>query len=910
MMKSVISSDLAAVENAKLDARPVRLLGPCRSMVQVDRTRLSELLCQPQVQQISLIRAPAGFGKSTLMQQVYAQLESTGVTVAWMGLEDADNDASRFFYYLALAFKSISGGNWALVPGLPVGQLVMELLDYINQLRLPFCLFLDDLESIQNPIVLEFLQQIISHIPENGRMIMGSRSMPDLSLSRLRVKGALLEIDVSDLRFNLREVKQLFCEKNECTLSDDLLNKLHQKTEGWPAVLWLVSMLLEKTGDPEQLINNVSGTSTLITDYLAEEVLACQPQNIRDFLIRSSVFSKFNAGLCDAVLKISNSREILNGLEANNLFLVPVDGGREWFRYHGLFSVFLRGQLLRQQSPALPSLHQDAAAWYLAQQRPVPAIEQAIKSNNMAYALTLFSQHAQRLLGEGRALLLARLFASIDETYLDDWPGLQVVHVWVTSFTKGSSAAIQQLRRYEVTSSSEELSVNAMALKPMLISMLDRHDEAYDLAIKGMDKMAQVEPFAHAIFRTSLSYVAMVIGNFEQALAILDEGRRLNVVGLSPFTHIYAQSVEGVVELLQGRLCQAISRFRMIAGIQREQQRFATNGNAMAAILLAEGNYESGQLQECERLLKVYVPLMSQQCVPDWIICGRRNLARIHFLRGDFDQAMQEINELEYCGQRNGLHRLVACAHLERARFSVLQGDAVTAAEELRRAASLADWETLESWVLFGIDVEYLTLAQLRWDIHFASADLALAKLTVLRKKAKETKRGRRALKLQILEVLAYAKLNRNDDAFLTLSSIFSHLLVERSIQLLMDEGPAMIRVLKKYFEANGLVFGDCLWADPVELFRCAVKEIESKNQRKHLDTSVVPRCTNVEKLTKKELSTLALLAQGLSNNGIAARLFVSENTVRTHLRNINAKLKSQNRTEAVAIARRIGILS
>lgn len=704
-------------------ALPAKLIQPYRPATQVYRPWLYEALLTDQCPKVSLVRAPAGFGKSTLLQQAYSDLKDQGVAVAWLSFDHSDNDVPRLLHFLGRALESLTSQHWEITSDVAAGTLALELFDRIATLDHRFMLFFDDLESLQNPVALALVRQLIDHIGPLGRVAIGSRSLPDIGLSKLRCSGQLLEIDSEKLRFSLPETQQFLHQHNAVTLEHHWLERLHHTSEGWPAAIGLASLLLDGAEDPAMMIQEFSGSSALVADYLGEEVLARQSQTLREFLLCTSILPQLSAPLCDAMLGIQNSRHLLVELERSHLFLVPLDSERRWFRYHSLFADFLREQLPLVFPNRVASLHKAAAQWYLDQHRPVPAIEHLLKSTDMDAALSLFNQHAQRLLGQGRALLLSRLLACADESVLARWPDLQVVHIWALAFTSGSSEAMPVLAKYEALESAGlggggdssacdeqsvdgHLALNATALRPMLLSMLDRHDEAREVALLGMERVSHEHCFPHAILRTSLAYVTLVMGEPAQAQTLLDEGRRLMVIDQSPFTQIYAQCVEGVIELLQGRLRQAASRFRTAAGAQDACGRFATNGNAMAAILLSEALYDMGELVECERLLKVYVPLMQMQGVPDHLICGHRILARLYAQRGDMGKAFEQVNELEYYGQRNGLPRLVACARLERARFCVFAGDALAAADELSRAKSDVDWGAIERWCLFACDIE------------------------------------------------------------------------------------------------------------------------------------------------------------------------------------------------------------
>lgn len=890
-------------------AQPAKLSCPQAPPFQIARDALCQQLVDGQGARVSLIRAPAGFGKTTLMRQAFEHLNALGVPTAWMRLDLTDNDTARLLHFLARALQNFSSIEWDIPQGDTPGAAALDLLDRVEALPAPFVLFLDDIEVLQNTVALAIVRQLVEKLPEGARVVMGSRTQPDIGLARLRARGQLQEIDTNSLRFNVAETSELLSHRCGLELDSDSIGRLHQTTEGWAAALWLAYLALEQCRDPAALVSGFSGSSALVADYLGEEILSRQPDDLKEFMLRTSILPQLNGELCDAVCGESGSQVRLQALCRNSFLLEPMDDEGQWFRYHSMFSAYLQAQLHLRMPQMVAQLHRAASEAYLQQGRLVPAIEQALRSKDFDYALPLFAQHAERLLGDGRGLLLTRLMSLVPPGPLRQWPNLQVVHVWAIAFTRGGAEAMEQLNQYvHEAPPTSEVHLHSMALRPMLLSMLDRHDEAYAVAAENIHQLPIEYTFPHAILRTSLAYVALVIGHYREAQDLLDEGRRLQVIDFSPFTHIYAQCVEGAIELLQGRLRQAAARFRLAAGVGEQNGRIVTNGNAMAAILLSEVWYESGQFEDAERLLHVYVPLVQQQGVPDHLICGHRNLARILYARGDTEGAFQTITELEYFGYRNELPRLVASARLERSRIFLLEGDRSASRDELKRATNAGDWQKFDSWSLFGSDLDSPVDAELRWKIHFGDPQEAVREIKGLVSAAEAGGRGRRALKLRLLHALALFRGGNEKGAFRQLREVLKIAASEHYVRLILDEGALALQLLQRLALHQGVAFDPLNQGDVPLLFRELVRSSTA-------DTGQAPAAVTkqdgqpLEKLTRKEFEVLKLLGEGLSNGAIGERMFVSENTVRTHLRNINAKLRTQNRTEAVAVARKLNLI-
>jgi LuxR family maltose regulon positive regulatory protein len=364
---------------------------------------------------------------------------------------------------------------------------------------------------------------------------------------------------------------------------------------------------------------------------------------------------------------------------------------------------------------------------------------------------------------------------------------------------------------------------------------------------------------------------------------------------------IFAQCVEGAIDLLHGRLRQATARFKHSSAVGSRRFLIDTNGNAMAGILLAEVLYEQDELAEAERLLSVYVPLMQELGMTDHLICGHRGLARIAHHAGDHDRALLAVTEMECFGHRMSLPRLVANAQLERARLALWHNDAKSAREALQRARATVDWTPVMSRALFGNDMDTLLEGQLRLMIHSGAADEAVNQLKQELERAENAKRHRRALKLRILLALALDKAGNSKAALRMARDALRLGARERFVRIFLDEGEPMQRLLQRLSLAQQNEL------DETANLADYLKRLAGQRTEKLEAPAPAPGAT--EALTRKELEILRLLAEGLSNLAIAGRLFVSETTVRTHLRNINAKFGVHNRTQAIAVARKLNLI-
>jgi LuxR family maltose regulon positive regulatory protein len=886
---------------------PASKLSPPRtSAEQVIRTRIGELVRAAGPGKLILVRAPAGFGKTTLMVQCRSQLQEKGIDTAWLTLDSGDNDPSRFLACLAAAVMHMNGDDSGFAEqelaaaGAP-GDVALRIMERLAAHGTPFALLLDDFETIHEPTVLELVRELIEQLPRGGQVIIGTRSPPDLGLARLRVRGQLLEIDAAQLRFSVGETEEFFTRRRAIALSPDDLARLHGKTEGWIAALWLASVSLERRSDRSEFISRFSGSHEAVSDYLASDVLAHQPAHIREFLLHTSILRHLNPSLCDALLGRDNSAQMLARLAAANLFLVPIEADEKTYRYHSLFSSFLRSQLAEQAPGDMARLHRAASLWYEQQGRPVPAIDHALDGQNLEHALSLLAQHAESLLADGRMRLLTRWFDLIPAQSLHALPLLQVLRVWALSFTRGPWEAMALLDTLPCSSSSDPVVKSyVLALRPALYALMDNNEQALQVGSAALAHMPLSSAFADSALANEMAYVFCFMGERDRVFQLLQASRQLQGTRASLFNRMYSESIEGIIDLEEGRLRQATARFRMAVRATHAGAYTHANGNAFAGILFADALYETNDLDQAARLLHVYAPLAKDVGLADHMIIGYLRLARIAFQRGDIDTVFNGLAELEQLGHERQLPRVVASARLERARTFLLQGNRHASRDELHRANDASIWNKVRALRMPAHDLDYFDIGQLRWDIHFGDTVPVGARFDELIADAVAASRHRRALKLQVLKGLALQRSGQNAAALACMGQLLAATSQENFVRLILDEGPA-VGMLVRRVQTEGAETGNPIFTEYLQRLAASCGGEDAP-------ASVVQE-TLAEPLTAREISVLRLLAEGYSNSALAEKLFVSDSTVRTHLRNINMKMGVRSRMQAVSNARRLGLI-
>ena len=446
------------------------------------------------------------------------------------------------------------------------------------------------------------------------------------------------------------------------------------------------------------------------------------------------------------------------------------------------------------------------------------------------------------------------------------------------------------------------------ALRPLLLAMLDRYDEAYELGRAGLARLPTAVPFADTVLTNCMAHVTSVMGEKREAQRLLDSARRTQ--NASIFNRMYTESTEGMLDLERGRFRQATARFRMaVDATAREGDYSHTGGNAWAGVLYASAMYEANELDTVQRLLYVYLPLARDVGLPDHMIASHAMRSRLLFWQGDVDGASRVLTELETLGHLRKLPRVIATAKLERARMLMRQGNAHGAREELDRADDSEVWERVARQRLPAHDVLDMGIARLSWEMLFGDAAAAVDRIDRDLPGVEAEARVRRGLKLRVIKGMALWRLQSRDAS----AAVFRHVLEEGSregfMRIVIDEGPLAagpINLVLQRLKATSAE-AEPILLDYVQRLLDALGPNALAAEMTASTLREVP--WQVEPLTQKEMRVLKLLAEGYSNSAMSEKLFVSDSTVRTHLRNINMKLNAQNRTQAVSLARRYGLI-
>lgn len=891
----------------------------------VPRTRVVDFMHAAKDAALVLVHGPAGFGKTTAMLQYYAQLHHRATATGWLTLDRVDNDVDRFVRYLIEAFGAIDPGVARALDGRGApasGEGTMaDLAEHLSSFKGAFALFLDDFELIESPVVLGLVRQLVEVLPEGGQLVIGSRTVPNLGLGRLRAHGRLVEIKTAQLRFSPVETAGFFRHQRGLALRDEDIRRLHQRTEGWPAALWLVSLALQGRDDPHAFVETFDSADAGIADYLVEDVLARQNQTLRDFLLRTSVLQELSAPLCDTLLGRTDSAELLAQVERAHLFLVPQDQDCHWYRYHPLFAGVLRDQLRQEAPRELPRLYRRVAQWWLAQNQPMRAIEYALHAGDPGYLAELLEAHAGNVLWQGRARTLARWYMAIPwRAQLTRHPAIALVFAWALTLTHRydeSQRLIGALESHYAAGAANgagaqpplpEIAIRVQ--RAFIFAMSDRVRESSALWRRCEPDVTPAMPFSYAMLGASFGFCLVAESRFEEARHFLARARRRVMEIGNSFIAPMALCIEGAIDFAQGQRQHAVARFR--AALEGSGAVLAphASGGTVAAAFLAEALYEGNDLDEAQRLLNLYLPMLRDVAAPDQLITPYVVLARIAFARGELERAGEWLTEMEVTGHQHALARMVATACLERARMALLRGQIQTAQDQLDAGSDARTWEPLKGLVTQANDTEAPFIGALRLRIRTGHAESAIAPLRQAIKEAERLQRQRRTLKLNILLAEAQCLSGQEAAGLRRLRDALRFAQAEGFVRSFVDEGAGLLRWIAKLRVSLENAPGEealALFADRLLMAGGLAQSTAEHALEPFLKPAAVAAAGL---LSRRELQVLRLLADGLRNRAIAERLFVSETTVKAHLRSINVKLGAHTRTHALALARQMNLLA
>jgi LuxR family maltose regulon positive regulatory protein len=906
-------------ESKQIPLLTTKLNMPLQHPDLVRRPRLDRPLEEGLRRKLTLVSAPAGFGKTTLLSGWFHQNETR---LVWLSLDRGDNDPVRFLAHFITGLQKIDAliGKAALSelqsPQAPPVKVVMaNLVNDINAVSEDIAFVLDDYHFISTPEVHDTVEFLLSHMPSIMHLFIATRSDPPIPVARLRCNNQLIELRASDLSFTTDEVDAFLNRMMALRLARSDVLLLGSRCEGWIAGLQLAALSIRGLNDVSGFIKAFAGDDRYIADYLMEEVLGRQPDAIQKFLLKTSILDRLSGSLCDSVTGGADGENVLDELYRANLFIVSLDSSRRWYRYHHLFAELLRQRLPRLEDCTVPDLHLKASEWFERNGLFNEAIDHALKAQDFDQVSQLVEQFAHTvLMKQGETSTILRWLEALPDDMIRRHPRLSLAYAWALFY----AFKIDDLEPYLCDAEK------ALREKP------------------DNDLLAE----ADAIRAT----VAVLRGSASRAIALFEQaddrlsGENLAMRGIVSMGLGYARMVSGDMAAAAGNLNEAIGMNEAVGNISIALK---------AAIFLAHVQFVQGRLKQAGETLKQALQLADRWDLLDApVMCAAfGGLAELARERNDLPAAAQAASKAVEISRRSGDSLRLWHAYIVMSSVKSSQGnlkgaiDALQKAEDLigsatsmplagtrtaackirallapyqigdvdRREPEIMQWvrafDLKDDWleragaiILPGQGNEYEHLTLAGGLIALGELDRASELVAGLREKSEKAGRLRSVIESCVLQAVALRLQDNTEQAVKILGTALLLAEPEGFIRIFTDAGPLVAEVLEAILAAGESDHSHM----PAEFPRGYIKKLllafkaKAKTQ---LDEGLI------EPLSGREVEVLHLLAARMSNLEIAEQLFISLNTVKTHIKNIISKLGVHGRDQAVARARELGLL-
>ena len=860
-------------------------------------------LIQPK---LTLITGPAGYGKTTLASQWLSDLrfgiydlrsEDSAIEnrqssilnphFAWLSLDAGDNDEARFLAYLFAAVGTVQeeigeAAQARLTTTYLYNDTQAILTAFLNDLAVcneTIILVLDDYHLISATAVHEIITFILQHMPVQLHLVITSRSEPPLPLALLRARHSLNEITARDLRFTSDEASQFLDHTMGISLPSAQINQLDEQVEGWVTGLQLIALALQENVTLQQ---SFSGNQRYLVDYLADQVLGCQSPEVQEFLLKTAVLSQFNADLCTA-LTDRDSYTILSHVETANLFLIPLDAQRHWYRYHHLFADFLNGRLQQQKSPAdIANLHQRAAHWYQNNNQPLTAVDHALAAGDYDLAITAIEQVARQVLMFGEGSTLRHWLESLPSAKRTAQPTLILYYAWSLIRTGDLDQAKAMLKAISDQLDTPLLWGEWSALWARLAVMTGDVDVNIRFSQKALSKLPPDQHMLRSEVAINLGFSHLQQADVIAARAAFAEAAQNTAHDPGLWAVMFATFYWGQTYERQAQLQEAYEIYQRGLALAEGQMNGRSPSSAVGFMHIALGRilYEWNRLAEAESHIRRALACAERSGDHKMLIYSREALAQLLVALGDWPAAQAVVNDLEQQIQAPGTSKLRAILALQCGDIAVAQQWATNL------EITLADPpERIREWPM-----AYLTLAQL----HLAQREFerVVVVLETLAAHGAARQSTQFLINVTCLQALAYGKQGDMATAVSHCHQALSLAEPGGYIRLFLDHQDATMARLLHQVAASGSIMADY-----------------AHKLLAQLDPHQTPDTPTIQPLSPRELDVLQHLAAGLTNRQIAAQMVISLNTVKAHTRRLYAKLYVNSRTQAVARARQLHLL-
>ncbi|MBP0588528.1 LuxR family transcriptional regulator [Paraburkholderia sp. LEh10] len=879
----------------------------------IDRPRLIALADKAESKRLTVVKAPAGFGKTSLALTWLNRLAASGAFIAWLSLDSDDDESARFFHHLAQALRSacLSVGAAAIsmtteAPLVPPQSIVSTLINELVEVDDELYLFIDDYHLISLPAIHDALSYFITNIPSNVHVVLFTRTEPPLPLGRLRAKNDLLEIDATALRFNLDETRSFV--EHECpgAIHAAGIKSLFARTEGWAAALRICASVLSRDeGKAAQGVNAPSGASRPFAAYL-EDMLERLPAEMVGFMLRTSILDRLCAPLCKAVTGIADEQRMLDTISARQLLLEPLDIEGYWFRYHHLMGEYLLRRLETQHRDEVADLHRRACEWYAGQKQWTDAVKHALAAGDTKHAVSLVGNCAMTLVTKGDLLTLLGWQRQFPAHLMRGQVKITLAIAWGMALAMRFDEALAMLDDIErdagtgTDRNAANIRWECQAIRSVVAGLQDDAPRALKMA-QGCLEYPSTDSWTTNVASNVVRFGHWKAGNLGALYATpwipysIEEDQR-NV-----FASVYRLCLVGHAEMQQMHFVLAERYFTESIQLAERHSGPKSIAAALCTPMIAQIWYEQGRLDEAEALLADLMPVIDLAVLLDSTFFAYRVLVRVAIARANFAQAHALLDHAQALGHTRRWDRMIAGVLVERTRLYLREGRITEASASVAQLDQLVDTRAAASKPVSpeidtfrAIAVASLAMTQNRTEEAVGSLTSALRSVE---------SRHNDYLALRLRTVLAFVWLRAGERA--------------RAVEIFRDVLNANHEIHRSIFD-QGVEIGALLQAARDDT--CATSK--AKDTLAYIDRLLdgwrvmyepdaqPERDTVREPLSARERGIVELIAQGQSNKEIARTLGIAPETVKTHIKNIFVKLEVDKRAQAVARAQALGLVA
>jgi LuxR family maltose regulon positive regulatory protein len=857
---------------------------------------------------LTLVAAPAGFGKTTV---VSAWVHQNRRKVAWFSLDEGDNEVTVFWAYVVASIRTVLPDFAETIftaltasPPAPLDSILPTLVNELAGLEAPLALVLDDYHAIANQEIHDSISFLLDHQPQQLHLVIATRADPPLPVARIRAQRCLTELRADDLRFTEEEARALLNGMMGLGLAEEDVNVLERRTEGWGVGLLLAAQSMRGRSDKHAFISAFSGSQHYILEYLIEEVLNRQTAKARRFLLQTSILDRLCGSLCDALVGANNSEATIQELSKENLFIIPLDQDHIWYRYHHLLADllvnFLGKEFAREE---ILELHRRASQWYQKTGEYDKAVKYALSGQDFEGAADLVEQTVDQVIARGQVKTLLGWIGAIPKEVIKSRPRLLMHQGWVVFLSGRVTLASQILQeaKHALTSISEEEDKNLLhgRLSAMLATITVLTRDINGALVEAQEALANL-PEGEFIYRARATRVLgvshMFLGEMEQALEYLERAKSLALEGQNKFLASEISSQMGTIRRHQGKLSLAFGAYQQILNFYEHPE--AAPPACLGYVGLAEIALERNDLKDAETYLNKGIDLCLKGHIgyalqPAYLIGGL-----LKYALGDKVGARETIQKGEDLSRTGGgsLESRLGLAWFQ-TRLYLLFG-------ELERARNWATGKLLSSNCSFEgmppvLDEMHQSLLA-RVYLKNSEFEKVLDIYEHICPQAEKSGRLARVIELNLFKAVALNKMGKPKDALAALETCLALTEPEGYLRLFLELGEDVADLLQGVRTEGEL--GEYV-SKLLAAFNGQQVGIKS-------DAETIPsQFVLIESLTERELEVLRLMCEGCSNQQIADTMIVSVNTVKKHTSNIYGKLGVRNRAQAVLHAREIKLI-